>query len=64
MTTVGAQPDPCEWNPAADRPALTTDTPHAEAQIICGANGQWRLCDSCAQLSRFARYRIRRHINP
>lgn len=34
-----------------------------EAAIILGADGQWRLCASCAELSRFRRYRVARVID-
>lgn len=47
--------DPCEYNPSADRPAYSNEV-HAVAEWVVGANGQWRLCDSCAALPKFKRF--------
>lgn len=56
--------DGCEWNPGGDRPAYDGDAHHLEAraEVIVGADGQWRLCGSCARLPRFARFRVRKAI--
>ena len=56
--------DVCEWNPDLDRLAQTGDTWHANAAVIVGADGKWRLCSGCASLKQFARFRIRRPIHP
>lgn len=50
--------DPCEWNPSEGRAAYDDET-HANADLVVGANGQWRLCRACAALPRFARFRRR-----
>ncbi len=42
-------PDPCEWNPDKQQSAFV-DEVHASAELIVGANGQWRLCKACAAL--------------
>jgi hypothetical protein len=49
----------CEWNPTANRPAFNDDPPHGEAVWSVGVDGKWHLCDACAQLPAFARYRRR-----
>jgi hypothetical protein len=50
---------PCEWNPTEDRPATAEDTVHAPATVVLGMDGCWHLCESCAALPRFARFRRR-----
>jgi hypothetical protein len=59
-----AVPDGCEWTPGADRPAWSVDehTRTVRAAVLLGANGEWRLCESCAALPRFKRFRVRRAI--
>jgi hypothetical protein len=52
----------CEWNPTADREAFEGDPPHGEATVMVGADGKYHLCDACARLPRFARYRVRRPL--
>lgn len=54
----------CEWNPDEKRPATADDKHYqtAAAVFIVGADGQWRLCSSCAALPHFGRYRTRRII--
>ncbi len=56
--------DGCEWNPEGSRPAYDGDAHHREAPatVIVGADGQWRLCTSCARLPVFARFRVRKAI--
>ena len=56
--------DGCEWSPEDDRPALSSDVHHqtTPAMFIIGADGQWRLCSSCAVLPRFKRFRTKRII--
>jgi hypothetical protein len=49
----------CEWNPAENRPAFDDDPPHGEATQVIGVDGKWHLCDGCATLPEFARYRKR-----
>ena len=53
--------DPCEWSPRDGRAAYA-DEVHAKADVIVGADGQWRLCESCAALPHFKRFRTRRPI--
>jgi hypothetical protein len=61
---VIANPDGCEWEPARNRPAFDSDTHHrtTRATVLVGCDGAWRLCDRCAALQRFARYRKRKPI--
>lgn len=54
-------PDPCEYNPI-ERRAAYDDEVHGPAEIIVGADGQWRLCTSCATLPEFKKFRKRRVI--
>jgi hypothetical protein len=52
----------CEWNPTENRPAFEDDPSHGEARLAVGVDGKWHLCEACAQLDRFARYRVRRPL--
>ena len=64
--------DPCEWDPV--RGQRNAGDLHKDgtwscmqgcrnrADVIVGARAQWRLCESCAALPRFRRYRIRTPI--
>lgn len=54
-------PGPCEFFPVEQRAAWDHEV-HAEAEVIVGANGQWRLCKACAALPFFNRFRNRREI--
>jgi hypothetical protein len=56
------QPDPCEWNPAADRPAREGEPSHGDATVSLGAEGEWHLCASCAALPVFARFKVRKAL--
>ena len=53
--------NPCEYNPVTERAAYGNEV-HARADVIVGANGQWRLCMSCAALPTFRRFRRRKPI--
>lgn len=54
----------CEWDPERNDLAFGTDHHHqtSPATMIVGANGQFRLCDSCAALPRFKRFRVRKPV--
>jgi hypothetical protein len=60
--------DMCEWDPEESQPARYipgTDQHWGcpnDAEIIVGAKGQWRLCESCAALPEFKRFRKRKQI--
>jgi hypothetical protein len=59
--------DPCEWNPFAHRAAFTDEAfgCQNQAELIVGANGEWRLCRRCWEQDRarhFARFRVVREI--
>ncbi len=54
--------DACEWDPETNTPAKVTVPSHAQADLIVGANGEWRLCRSCAALPQFAKYRKRTEV--
>lgn len=61
MLSVG---DGCEWDPSTNKPA-TVGSAHSvttPATLIVGAQGNWRLCEECAALPRFRRYRVRKTI--
>lgn len=65
---VRDSPDPCEWfsvswNPhLVGRPALECDPWHAEATVLVGARGQWRLCAACARRPEFKKFKARKEI--
>lgn len=54
----------CEWNPDEDRPAWNTDEHHCtvQAEVLVGADGQWRLCSPCSRLPKFRAFRTRRPL--
>ena len=54
--------NPCEWDPLRDRPARDKYKAHAEATVVLGCNGAWRLCPECAALSIFKRFRVRKLV--
>lgn len=50
----------CEWNPEAGAVKKTPDEPcRNDATVAVGSNGKHRLCDDCAGLAVFDRYRSR-----
>jgi hypothetical protein len=53
--------DCCEYNPEAKRAAYF-DECHAQAELIVGSKGEWRLCRKCAELPEFKHFRKRREI--
>lgn len=56
--------DGCEWNPTLNRGSWDNDKHYktTKAELLVGANGDWRLCKSCSELKRFKRFRIRKPI--
>lgn len=54
--------DQCEWEPKHGRPAHLDDEHHGDATVSVGADGQWHLCKSCAQLPQFKRFTTRKEI--
>ncbi len=59
----------CEWNPKKNRPSQyivgfggSTDGCQNEAVLCVGANGEWHLCEECAKLCRFKRFRVRKRL--
>ena len=70
--TVKESDDLCEWDPRRNAPAQGIPVPggyegytgcKARATMFVGANGAWRLCDGCAALPRFKRYRKRLRLS-
>lgn len=53
----------CEYDPINNRLIFANGNPHARADYIIGAKGQWMLCNSCAQLKIFNKYKIRKELN-
>lgn len=52
----------CEWNPVDGREAQIGDDPGAcrrIARVYLGANGAWHLCEKCAALPNFKRFKAR-----
>lgn len=53
-------PELCEWNPRRDCAALVGDGCQNEATLSVGrGKDNWHLCESCANLPRFARKKHR-----
>jgi hypothetical protein len=52
----------CEWNPKENRTAYE-DEVHAQATWVVGSNGKYHLCDECANLPKFVRYKKTRLSN-
>lgn len=46
----------CEWNPATGTAANMDDPTHGVATVSVG-DGKWHLCESCAALPQFKRYK-------
>lgn len=46
----------CEWDPQNDCEATVANGCQSQATVSLG-RGKWHLCDSCAGLPRFRRYR-------
>lgn len=60
----GAGNDGCEWDPDENK-AARGDSEHyqtAQATVLVGADGRWRLCQSCSELPEFKMFRVRRSI--
>jgi hypothetical protein len=52
----------CEWNPERDQPAKgypIKDGCQNKAVLSVGQDGMWHLCESCAALPHFSRFRRR-----
>lgn len=54
----------CEYNPRQGRAKYEGEPCHNEATVSVGADGKWHLCESCAALPDFKRFRSRRPIKP
>ena len=59
MKNKQATNEPCEWNPDANREAMTDDEWHADAALSVGRNPNWHLCEGCAALPRFNKFKRR-----
>lgn len=51
----------CEWNMTKNEPTAVSDL-HAVATVLLGSKTTWRLCEDCAKLPEFRRYRRRIRI--
>lgn len=51
----------CEWNPELSRAAEAGEH-EVEATVCVGANGEWHLCASCAELPIFGRFKKRTQL--
>ena len=49
----------CEWDPETKDAAYTGAGCTNEATVCVGAQGNWHLCDECAALPEFKRFRKR-----
>jgi hypothetical protein len=56
--------DGCEYNPVRAEAAIDGDEHNSTvpAAWIVGHNGTWRLCEACAALPIFAKFRSRKRI--
>lgn len=63
----------CEWNPERGTPATMERTDGTrspwvrhgcpqEATVSLGRGGNWHLCETCATLPAFRRYRVRKAL--
>lgn len=57
QTEMDYSGNPCEWNPDEGRAAYENEV-HSFATVSLG-NGKWHLCESCAALPEFKRFRKR-----
>ncbi len=58
--------DRCEWNPTMKRGTWDGDDRHDDDDAVwsVGKSPSWHLCDNCARLPEFKRYRVRTWIGP
>lgn len=49
----------CEWDPDKGKAAFVGEGCMKPATTVVGRGKNWHLCDSCAALPRFARYKVR-----
>lgn len=61
-TVERLESDPCDWNPSKERGLWIEEEPHFVAEVMVGAGGKFRLCQKCAALPRFKKYRKREPI--
>jgi hypothetical protein len=54
----------CEWDPIRDSAAEEAGGCQNEATLSVGGNGDWHLCENCAALPFFDRYRKRVALDP
>lgn len=62
--THGAGNDGCEFDPSTGLASWSDSTHYLQEQatVLVGADGKWRLCQSCSELPVFRRYRKRTQI--
>jgi hypothetical protein len=54
----------CEWNPTRNRLTWSNENDCPNRATVClGHNPSYHLCDSCASLPRFKRYRKRTSLS-
>lgn len=52
----------CEWDPEAHRGRYEGEGCPNPSTVSVGHQGIWHLCDSCAALPRFKRYKVLHRI--
>jgi hypothetical protein len=52
----------CEWDPEAGQGRYEGEGCPNPATVAVRHQGIWRLCDSCAALPRFKRYKVLRRV--
>jgi len=51
----------CEWDPDTGEAAVVGGGCKNPATVVLGAVGEWHLCESCAALPVFKRFKVRRN---
>lgn len=60
-----SKPERCEWNPRFNEPSSEPQAPgdcENNAAVCVGRSPTWHLCESCAALPRFKRFRVRQPL--
>jgi hypothetical protein len=52
----------CEYNPYEKRGSYEHEPCFNKATHVVGHDGKWHLCESCAALPEFNKYRVKRRV--
>lgn len=53
----------CEYNPQEKRPKCYGEACFNAAAVVLGHDGKWHVCDSCARLPEFNRFRVKQRLD-